>query len=136
MSLIVPFVVHVDFGDLKKRLVKLMHRSVKEFIVRQRAPNKAEPQSWATSTTLATTDPRLVQQRIKSLEASILDICIRYLSLRHVGKMALFSSEYLALVELPQKSDLFQDTGEPNNYDHHCSWEEWERAMIHYDPTE
>jgi hypothetical protein len=136
MRLILPFVVHVDFGDLKKRQVKLVHQSVKEFVVRQRAPNKAEPQSWATSTSLVTTDPQLVQQRIESLEANILDICIRYLSLRDVGDMALFSSEYLALAELPQESDLFQDTGEPNNYDHYCSWEEWERTMIRYDPTE
>lgn len=32
MSLVHPFIARVDFGDIKKRQVQLIHQSVKEFI--------------------------------------------------------------------------------------------------------
>ncbi|KAK4042994.1 hypothetical protein C8A01DRAFT_44062 [Parachaetomium inaequale] len=111
LSLVQPFVVHVDFSDVTRRQVKLAHQSVKEFI----AP---------------------VQQRIESLEAGMLDICIRYLLLRDIGRVALFSDEHLAIEELPQDPNLFKDNLEHGNCDVFGSWEAWEQEMIHYDPTE
>ncbi len=75
--------------------------------------------------------------RTVQLEARMLDICIRYLLLHDIGAIALFSEEQLAIEELPQECDLFDDSGvEPSNYDPYCTWEVWEDNMIRYDPTE
>lgn len=88
MSLIQPFVVHVDFSDLKKRQVKLIHQSVKEFIIREWPSNRPGPQDPAI---LTATDQGLIHQRIRSLEAGIFDIYIRYLLLNNFGYTDLFS---------------------------------------------
>ncbi|AEO63287.1 uncharacterized protein THITE_2037841 [Thermothielavioides terrestris NRRL 8126] len=119
LNLIRPFVVPVYDRDMTKRQVKLVHQSVKEFIVQQwAAPEHAQP-----------------QQRIERLEARLLNICIRYLLLPEMGNEDLFSDVLLAIGELPHGSDLFTDDDQPNEYDHYCSWEAWEEDMIHYDPV-
>jgi hypothetical protein len=133
MSLIQPFVAHVDFNDVKKRQVRLVHQSVKEFIIREWASNRPGLQGPAISTT---TDQGLIHQRTGSLEAGILDICIRYLLLDDVGHTNVFSEEQVAIEELPQESDIFNDDEEPTDYDPCCTWEAWEENMIRYDPTE
>lgn len=133
MSLIQPFVAHVDFDDLKKRQVRLVHQSVKEFIVREWASNRPGLQGPAISTA---TDQGLIHQRTGSLEAGILDICIRYLLLDDFGCTDLFSEEQVAIEELPQESDLFNNDEEPTDYDPRCTWEAWEENMIRYDPTD
>lgn len=135
MSLIHPFVAHVDFSDLRKRQVRLVHQSVKEFIMREWASNRPGLQSPAISTQAAT-DQALVQQRTESLEAGILDVCIRYLLLDHIGDTDLFSEVHVAIEELPQDVDLFDDNDEPKEYDPYCAWEAWEENMIRYDPIE
>ncbi|KAG9231371.1 hypothetical protein BJ875DRAFT_506721 [Amylocarpus encephaloides] len=104
MSLIQPFVAHVDFSDVRKRQVRLVHQSVKEFIIREWASNRP--------------DQGFIHQRTGSLEAGILDICIRYLLLDDFGHTDLFSKE------------------QPTDYDPCCTWEAWEENMIRYDPTD
>lgn len=133
MSLIQPFVAHVDFGDVKKRQVRLVHQSVKEFIIREWASNQPGLQGPATSTA---TNQRLIHQRTGSLEAGILDICIRYLLLDDFGNIDLFSEEQVAIEELPQEFDLFSNDKEAADYDPSCTWEAWEENMIRYDPTD
>jgi ankyrin repeat protein len=133
MSLIQPFVAHVDFDDVKKHQIRLAHQSVKEFVVREWASNRPGLQGPAISTA---TDQGLINQRTGSLEAGILDICIRYLLLDDFGDTDLFSAEQLAIEELPQESDLFNNDEEPTDYDPYCTWEAWEENMIRYDPTE
>jgi hypothetical protein len=71
MSLIQPFVAHVDFSDVKKRQVRLVHQSVKEFVIREWASNRPGRQGPAIS---AGIDQALTHQRTESLEAGILDI--------------------------------------------------------------
>lgn len=135
MSLIQPFVVHVDFHDLKKRQVKLAHQSVKEFVINHWASHRPGSQSGDTPALPSTGQP-LFQDRIESLEAGLLGICIKYLLLKPVDDVELFSEEYMAILELPQDPFVFTEDNEPNNYDHYCSWETWEEDMIHFDPTE
>jgi hypothetical protein len=135
MGLIQPFVAHVDFRDLRKPQVKLVHLSVKEYIIREWATSRHCLQIPASSTP-AGTNQEFVEQRTASLEAGILDICIRYLLLQDIGEKDLFSEETLAIEELPQGIDLFNDDTEPNEYDPYCTWEAHEQTMIHYDPTE
>ncbi|POR39645.1 Vegetative incompatibility protein HET-E-1 [Tolypocladium paradoxum] len=135
MSLIQPFVAHIDFNDLRKRQVRLVHQSVKEFIIREWASNRPSQQSSAFST-LAATDHAPVQQRTMNLEAGILDVCIKYLLLGDIGCIDLFSEEHVAIEELPQDLDLFSDNDEPADYDPYCTWEAWEENMIRYDPIE
>ncbi|KAG9247285.1 hypothetical protein BJ878DRAFT_580806 [Calycina marina] len=101
MSLIHPFVAHVDFNDVKKRQVKLVHQSVKEFIVR-------------------------TSNRSGLQKAAILGICIRYLLLDDFGHTDLFSEEQVAIEELPQEFDLFNNDEEPLG----------KKNMIRYDPTD
>lgn len=42
----------------------------------------------------------------------------------------------MAITELPQEADLFNDNNRPVEYDPYCTWEHWEENMNHYDPTE
>jgi len=128
MSLVHPFITRVDFGDVTKRQVRLVHQSVKEFITRE----WPSLQRSATSTVLDHTNMR---QRTDNLDAFILNICIDYLLLDEIGSFHLFSEEQVAIDELPQEFDLFKDT-ESFDYDPYCTWEAWEENMIHYDPNE
>lgn len=127
MSLIHPFITRVDFSDIKKHQVQLTHQSVKEFIINK--PHSQGP-------TLTRSDQMIFDQRLKSLESFILDICIRYLLLDDIGNRYLFSEEQVGIAELPQEFDLFNDNEEPTHYDGSCTWEIWEEDMIRYDPAD
>lgn len=131
LSLIQPFIAHVDFNDVKRRQVRLAHQSVKEFIVMKSVSNRPGLQGPATPTAIDQGPQRTV-----SLEAGILDICVRYLLLDDFGNTALFSEEQLAIEELPQEFDLFNNDDESADYDPSCTWEDWEDNMIRYDPTD
>ncbi|KAK3897898.1 hypothetical protein C8A05DRAFT_38527 [Staphylotrichum tortipilum] len=137
MSLIYPFVSRVDFNDVRKRQVKLVHQSVKEFVLLHFGPDRSGPQRPATASPLLITSDRvLVRQCTERLEACMLELCIRYLLLRDIGEVSLFSPEHLAMEELPQEWDLFSDTDEVNDFDLYCPWEVLEQNMLRYDPTE
>lgn len=127
MGLINPFITRVDFADLRKRQIRLVHQSVKEFVIRDWSCLKGFDTSTASSPAIA--------PRTESLEAFMLDICINYLLLQEVGTVPLFSEEQIAIDELPQEVDLFSDR-KSFEYDVTCTWEEWEEDMICYDPTE
>ncbi|KAF7591584.1 hypothetical protein BBP40_001332 [Aspergillus hancockii] len=132
ISLIQPFIARVDFTDVKKRQVRLIHQSVKEFIIKEWTPNPP----YELGPPLAKTHQINASQRLEDLEAFILDICIRYLLLDGIGNVDLFSEEQVAIAELPQESNLFSDNEEPVEYDPYCTWESWEENMIRYDPTD
>ena len=42
----------------------------------------------------------------------------------------------MAIEEVPQEGDVFEDNREPVQYDPHCTWEDWEKDEVRYDPTE
>lgn len=75
-------------------------------------------------------------QWLERLEAFILGICNRYLLLDELADRDLFSEEQVAIAELPQEYDLFNDDEEPVNYNPICTWELSEQNMIRFDPTE
>ena len=133
MSLIQPFIARIDFSDVRKRQVRLIHQSVKEFIIAELTLNWPRLQGSVISTA---TDQASIGQRIESLEGCILNTCVRFLLLDEVGNTDLFFEEQVAIQELPQEVDLFNDDGEPVEYDPYCTWEAWEESMIRYDPTE
>lgn len=126
ISLIHPFISRIDYNDVGRRQVRLLHQSVKEYIIRE------WPRLQDSSTALDRTD---THQRIESSEAFILDVCINYLLLEEIGSFHLFSEEQVAINELPQEFDLFEDT-DLSEYDPYCTWEAWEEHMIRYDPSE
>lgn len=66
----------------------------------------------------------------------MLDICLRYLALDEIGRNQLFSVDQMAIEELPQETDLFNESTQPVEYTPHCSWEESEKSMTGYDPSE
>jgi hypothetical protein len=127
-SLIHPFINCIDFTDTRKRQVQLVHQSVREYIV-QKCSHRQAP------VTSITPDQSNTYDNSNNLEAFFLEICIDYLMLDEIGSTPLFSEEQIAIDELPQDFDLFNDT-EPFEYDRHCTWEAWEEDMIRYDPTE
>lgn len=95
---------------------------------------KEEPHIHGPALTEA--DQMGFDQHSESQEAFILDICVRYLLLDDIGNRDLFSEEQVAIAELPQESDLFNDDEEPVEYDPYCTWESWEENMIRFDPAE
>jgi ankyrin repeat protein len=105
---------------------------VKEFILKAWTSN----QPYLKGSALTETDQMILDQRVESLEAFILDICIRYLLLHEIGNTDLFSEEQVAIAELPQEFDLFNDNKEPAEYDPYCTWESYEENTIRYDPTD
>lgn len=133
MSLIRPFISQVDFKDVKRRQVRLVHQSVKEFVINRLASTRLGIHSTVAS---GAANPAHVNQVIENLEADILNICITYLLLTEVGCASLFSDEQTAIEELPQDFDLFNNDTEVADYDPYCTWEVWEETMIRYDPTE
>lgn len=134
MSLIHPFVARVDFADLAKRDVKLVHPSVREFVVG--SPTLHGSRRADLSGSVAKSPAAVRQHGIEGLEASLLAICIRYLLLDEIGKTALFSEECSSLEELSPDVDLFTDNPAPIQANPHGSWEEWEQDMAHFRPTE
>ncbi|KAH5111914.1 hypothetical protein HBH71_166210 [Parastagonospora nodorum] len=96
MSLIYPFVARVDFTDLRKR------------------------QSYLKGFSTSSASRQAIAPRIENLEAFMLDICIKYLLLKEVSTVLLFSEEQIRIDELPQDFDLFK----------------WEEDIIRYDPAE
>ena len=128
LRLVHPFIGQIDYSDVGKRQIRLVHHSVKEFIIR----DWSSLQDFTTLTAFARKDTK---KQIESPEAFILDVCIRYLLLDEIGSTRLFSEEQLAINELPQEADLFEDA-HSTEYDPHCTWEVWEEDMIRFDPTE
>ncbi|KAI2813708.1 hypothetical protein CBS115989_9222 [Aspergillus niger] len=128
LSLIQPFIACVEPSNLRRYQVQLIYQSMKELILRRWEPNATYSGSPASE--------RDDGQRFGGPEALILDICIRYLLLTEIDDQYLFSEEQIAMSELPQESDLFNDEKEPAKYDTHCSWEAWEEDMIQFNPAE
>ncbi|KAJ5804776.1 uncharacterized protein N7518_001079 [Penicillium psychrosexuale] len=130
MRLIHPFIAHVEFKDVKKHQVRLVHQSVKEFVLKNFVSN----QPWRHGPISREPDEMILDQCSESLQAFILDICTRYLLLEDIGRRTLFSEDLVAIAELPQ--DIFNDNEGPIEYDKNCTWEAWEEDMIHFDPTD
>ncbi|KAI9652058.1 MAG: hypothetical protein M1831_007250 [Alyxoria varia] len=133
LALIHPFITRIDFGDVTKRQVRLVHQSVKDYIQKEHTLNQPRLQGSVFG---MADDEALAGDASQHLEACILDVSIRYLLLDDVGHVNFFSDEQMAINELPQEVDLFIDDGKPVDYDPCCTWEEWEENMIRYDPFE
>lgn len=133
MSLIHPFVARVDFEDVRRRQVRLVHQSVKEFVISQYAPTGSRLEHCRGP---RPSGQALIDLHIESLEIYMTDLCVRYLLLDEIGARDLFSEEQLAIEALPQNVDLFESDDEAVDYTTDCTWEAWEEGMIRYDPTE
>ncbi|KAJ6787705.1 hypothetical protein PWT90_10410 [Aphanocladium album] len=131
MGLIQPFIFQVEYQKKNERQIKLVHQSVREFIVTDDyfagLRNRGNAERPST---------RIVGQRIDGLERTILNICIRHLLLDDIAAQALFSSTQIAAIVLPQETDLFSDDDGPNTYTAEIDWDIWEEDMTRYDPTE
>lgn len=104
LSLLQPFLSQIDFQDVRKFQVKLVHQSLKELILRE------VPSNWARSQNMA--DERRVQKRQPELEAALLRKCVKYLLLDDMDQNDLFSEES-ANAQLHQElagAGLFDDS--------------------------
>ncbi|TVY66631.1 hypothetical protein Focb16_v009860 [Fusarium oxysporum f. sp. cubense] len=134
MALIQPFVAGIDFNDLKKRQVIVIHQSAKEFILNELALSRPGLQNVEK---LPAAGGKTVAPPIASrLENNIFNICVRYLLLDEINHVPLFSDEQIAIEELPQDVDLFSDDNDAAAYTTDCSWENWEEGMTRYDPAD
>jgi hypothetical protein len=129
-----PFINRIDFHDLEKRQVGLVHQSVREFIQIHHASREQSRRCFSSGGEIGDTPSS--SPCTETLEASMLDVCLKYLALDDIGHNQLFSAHQIAIDELPQEVDLFDEATEPVEYSSNCSWEEWESSMIQYDPAE
>ncbi|KAL8707336.1 MAG: hypothetical protein Q9225_007773, partial [Loekoesia sp. 1 TL-2023] len=134
LSLLQPFLSQIDFQDVKKNQVKLVHHSLKELILRE------APSNWARSQNSA--NERHVQQRQPKLEAALLRICVRYLLLDDFDQNDLFSEEgetAQRLQELPGFGlfDNFDDGQQLDSSEKNGGLENKQEAkQLYYDPSE
>ncbi|KAL8847007.1 MAG: hypothetical protein Q9221_007920 [Calogaya cf. arnoldii] len=135
LSLLQPFLSQVDFQDVKKNQVKLVHHSLRELILRE------IPSNWAQSQNIP--DERRLQKRQSELEAAMLRVCVKYLLLDDFNQNDLISGEGATaqrLQELPGFG-LFDDDDDDQQLD---SPEKGSRDLkkkqeakeLYYDPSE
>ncbi|KAG5925799.1 hypothetical protein E4U42_003931 [Claviceps africana] len=132
LKLIQPFIAYIDFSSLRKHQVRLAHPSIKEFVLNELSILGPGLSGWNAAEAGGQTPNR----RAAALEASLLDICIRYLSLEEIGSKDLFSEEQVLMLEMPKEVDLFGELDGSAEYDAHCTWEVWEENAIKYDVSE
>ncbi|KAH7175806.1 hypothetical protein EDB81DRAFT_896495 [Dactylonectria macrodidyma] len=133
MNFIHPFISRVDFSDVKKRQVQLVHQSVKEFVIQILASN---PTCLQTPSLSAAVDKALHHRHVERLDAFALGISIRYLRLSDICATDLFSDEQVAIEALPQDVHIFDDDEISVEHDPNCASETLEENMIRYDPTD
>jgi hypothetical protein len=121
LGFIHSFITRIDCSDVMKRQVRLVHQSMKKYIIKDCTLNQPHLQG---PTIRIATDQAFVDQPIEHLEACILDICIKYLLLNDIGHINIFSNEQVAIDELSQEFDLFDDDKELVEYDSRCTWED------------
>jgi hypothetical protein len=108
MTYIHPFVSSVDYTDKNKYQVQLLHQSVRDFMLSHFPRNNPQ--------------------------ASMLQVCVRYLLLGDVDPTGLFSKTHLAFEDLPQDVDVSEDQ-ETFDYYQNCTWSEWKANLIQCAPT-
>lgn len=129
IGLVEPFITCIDTRNIKKRQVRLVHMSVREFILSNH--------TMKPSGSLSSRDDRKKSaQCIQDLEEFVLDICVKYLLLDEINSIQLFSEGMMIIQELPIETDIFSDDLNSSAYDANCSWDTWEETMTRYDPTE
>ncbi|GIZ44608.1 hypothetical protein CKM354_000780200 [Cercospora kikuchii] len=134
LTMIRPFITQIDHRDHKRRQIRLLHQSIKEYVVEKLDPRQ-NIASHATGRNAST--ELLVGQVAQHTEECVLNICVRYLLLDEVGTINLFSQRQCAIDALPQETDLFEDDiAGAVEYTKDCTWEQWEADMIRYDPAE
>jgi hypothetical protein len=129
-----PFITQIDYSDLQKRQVGLVHQSVREFLQVHHASREQSRRRFFSADKSSNMPSH--NSYAELLEASMLNVCLRYLALDEIGQNQLFSAHQMAIDELPQQVDLFEEQTEPAEYNPACSWEDWESDMIQYDPAE
>ncbi|KAL9580025.1 MAG: hypothetical protein Q9212_004742 [Teloschistes hypoglaucus] len=140
LSLMQPFLSQVDFQNVKKNQVKLVHHSLRELILRE------TPSNWAQSQNIA--DERCVQKRQAELEAAMLRVCVKYLLLDDFNQNDLISEEGATaqrLQELPGFG-LFDDSDDDSNDDNDQQLDSPDKSRdlgkrqeakeLYYDPSE
>jgi hypothetical protein len=123
MSLIHPFVTRVDYADVDKRQVQLVHPSVEEF-------------AWLlASGNSSASNFEYKPYFVRYVQAEMLDICIRHLLLDEVDTTSLFSKTDLAREHLPREDIPY--IGGERGFIHKTqdSWQIWGPNEIQYDPA-
>jgi Ankyrin repeats (3 copies)/NACHT domain len=90
LSLVQPFISQVDFKDVRRRQVRLIHHSLKTLILQE------TPLKWAKlpkNNSVSQKEKQLVTLRQGKLESSLLRLCVKYLLLDDFDQRDLFSSD-------------------------------------------
>lgn len=118
LKFIHPFIIRIDFDDVKKRQIRLLHQSTKKYINKNHTSNQFRLQNSIIQTA---TNQMFVDRFIEHLKTFILNICIRYLLLNDIDHVYIFSDEQMTIDELSQKFDLFNDNTESIDYNVRCT---------------
>ena len=140
LSLLQPFLLQVDFDDVKKRQVRLVHSSLKELILRD------APSNWGRSQNTAEelkANKQRIRQRQPKLEASLLRVCVKYLLFDEFDQNDLLSEEQetvQSLEEMPRFA-LFDDSSDDGEQANSSGASqdpvnEEEAEEIYYDPVQ
>lgn len=140
LSLLQPFLSQVDFQDVKRSQVRLVHKSLKELILRD------VPSNWAQSQNIAEVSQaskQRVQQRQSKLEAALLRICVKYLLFDEFDQIDLFSKdqETVQTLEGLPGFGLFDDSSEDSQQldsseKNPALKDKQETKQFYYDPSE
>jgi len=119
-----PFISHVDHDDEKTRQVKLAHLSVKDYVCSRytRSSDGVRARSIESRK-----DETLAAQHF---EATMLDVCIRYLLLDEIDKTYIFTDDLLAPDVLRIDPSLFADAEGGA-----MPLEPWEGYLVDFDPA-
>ncbi|CZT20874.1 uncharacterized protein RCC_06734 [Ramularia collo-cygni] len=131
LKLIAPFISWDQSDDINKGRVQLSHQSVKEYIIQKLGSQWPGPQMMAAS---KVRNQPMAGQWINNLDAYMLRLCIKYLLLDDINRIEFFSEDMIFNDALPGFLDDKEE--QEVEYDAYCTWDEWEKNMIRYDPTE
>ena len=90
LSLVQPFISQVDFKDVRRRQVRLVHHSLKTLILQETPPK------WAMlpkNNSVSQKEKQHVTLRQGKLESSLLLLCVKYLLLDDFDQRDLFSTD-------------------------------------------
>ncbi|KAK8085452.1 hypothetical protein PG997_006723 [Apiospora hydei] len=107
-QLIEPFVTRYNPEDKTLPQIKLLHRSLLEFILR------CSPAEWTNALIPPTSwqaevPPEVAQRRRANMEAQLLQACATYILLDDINDHSLFSGNEVGFDSLPHSDGLFDD---------------------------
>jgi Ankyrin repeats (3 copies) len=132
LSLVQPFISQLDFKDIRRRQVRLVHHSLKTLILRE------TPLNWAMlpkNNSMSQKEKQRVTLRQGKLESSLLRLCVKYLLLDDFDQRDLFSYDQQIALEFSHLT-TFGLPDEDNSSENGTAPAEQKSHPMSFDPSE